>query len=387
MHKDRSSYEQSYQKLRVAFLQRLEKDAGAIESLFVHRKSEGWTKEEAEKAMYLAHGLAGSGSLFGYPEVSQKGRAADKFLAQILPSLSVQKNMSAEDSETLDAMLRGLQRVCVESTRILPESPEIALPEKRISIRRNENLSVLLIEDDSTTSEFISMNLRQSGLRVTAVKDGESAIVALASAKPDLVILDIHLPRMDGHEVLRRIKSNPETVGIPVLVLTAKTEEKHIVSALHAGAIDYIVKPFDSDKLSSRVEKILDARKYSVFIVDNDILVLQILSQKFAEQGFKVMVSEDGKEALNLIQKYLPDLVILDRMMPGMEGLAILKRIREEEATQAIPVIVLSARGQPTDIQKGIEMGAQAYFTKPFQSEELIEKSLELLMLSEANSR
>jgi DNA-binding response OmpR family regulator len=179
--------------------------------------------------------------------------------------------------------------------------------------------------------------------------------------------------------MLRRLKHNPEFVKIPIIMLTAQTEQKDVVSALHAGAIDYMIKPVDMDQLVARVEKTLEASLYEIVVADNDELLLQLLGNWYRERGFKVKLIDDGKKAWDYIMSNLPDLVVLDRMMPGMEGLGILSNMRNSESTQNIPVIILSARKQDRDIAEAMKRGAQDYIAKPFIPEELIERSMKLL--------
>lgn len=120
-------------------------------------------------------------------------------------------------------------------------------------------------------------------------------------------------------------------------------------------------------------------RNTKIFLVDNDDLLLDLLQAKFIENGFDVETAQNGKIAWDRILATLPDLVVLDRMMPGMDGLAILKNMRTESGTKNIPAIVLSARGEDRDIEIGMKIGAQAYLTKPCDPDILIEESLKLL--------
>jgi DNA-binding response OmpR family regulator len=187
------------------------------------------------------------------------------------------------------------------------------------------------------------------------------------------------MPGISGHEVLRRLKQDPDFVAVPVIMLTAQTEQKDVVSALHSGAIDYVIKPVDPEKLVARIGRTLDAARYTVMIADNDHLILQLLGSKYRNRGFKVTAADDGKAAWDQILKTLPDLVILDRMMPGMDGIAVLKNIRQEESTKNIPVIILSARKEERDIEIGMNFGASDYVVKPFLPDDLMTRSLKLL--------
>jgi DNA-binding response OmpR family regulator len=116
---------------------------------------------------------------------------------------------------------------------------------------------ILVIEDDESVRLVVSLSLEKEGYDVEQVASGEEALEKVIDFSPDLVILDIMMPEMDGWEVLRLLKSNPLTVNIPICILTAKTEIRDMMYATQKGAADYITKPFTSKELSTRVALLL----------------------------------------------------------------------------------------------------------------------------------
>jgi len=118
-------------------------------------------------------------------------------------------------------------------------------------------ISILVAEDEPQTAQLIEFKLKQQGYNVTIVSNGEQALKMVGVNKPDLVILDGMMPVMDGFEVLRRIKADGNTQDLPVIMLTAKSREKDVVTGLELGASDYIVKPFSPAELVARVKKVL----------------------------------------------------------------------------------------------------------------------------------
>ena len=117
--------------------------------------------------------------------------------------------------------------------------------------------TILLAEDEPQTAQLIEFKLRQAGYEVVHAVDGESALALTASAQPVLIILDGLMPVMDGFEVLRRLKESPRFQRIPVIMLTARSRDKDVVSGLELGAADYMVKPFSPSELVARVRKVL----------------------------------------------------------------------------------------------------------------------------------
>jgi two-component system phosphate regulon response regulator PhoB len=117
--------------------------------------------------------------------------------------------------------------------------------------------SVLIVEDESDIRELVSYNLSKAGYEVSAVPTGEQALISIEAGLPDLVLLDLMLPGIDGLSVCHRLKKNPRTAAIPVIMLTAKGEESDIVRGLNLGADDYVTKPFSPKVLIARIQAVL----------------------------------------------------------------------------------------------------------------------------------
>ena len=116
---------------------------------------------------------------------------------------------------------------------------------------------ILVVEDEESIVDILTQALRRQGYEVHSAQDGDAAIDLASLLKPDIVILDIMLPEMDGWEVCRRLKNSPETAEIPIIMLTARREEKDVVEGLNIGADDYVKKPFSLPELSARIKAIL----------------------------------------------------------------------------------------------------------------------------------
>ncbi|MDO9508877.1 MAG: response regulator transcription factor [Thermovirgaceae bacterium] len=131
---------------------------------------------------------------------------------------------------------------------------------------------ILVVEDEKTIAELIAEALKRRGYRVEAVHDGDGGLYAVETTLPDLVILDVMLPGMDGWEVCRRIRENPATKGIPVLMLTARRDERDLLAGFDVGADDYMKKPFSVNELAARVKSLL--RRRSPGETDEKVIVI-----------------------------------------------------------------------------------------------------------------
>jgi len=367
-----TAYDDKLQALRRDYADRLRREGMELTAL--HELLQGGTisATDLRRVQKLAHGLAGTGSVFGHPDVSLAGAPLDNFAGDLLAQHV--DDFPVGELRILGRMIETLYTACEDS---LAQDTQPQTPRVPQSIAAGSY--ILLVDDDKDLAALLSSRLQNRGIHVVIATDGTEAMRLISEQTPDLVILDVMMPGLSGHDVLRKLKYDPQLSLIPVVMLSGITAESEAETAKRLGAVDYIAKPFEAETLIARLEKILDASRFHVALIDNDDMLLDLLREKFQQRGFQVSTQNDGKDAWDFILKALPDLVILDRMMPGMDGLAVLKNIRTEEATKDIPVIVLSARKEERDVKIGLQFGAQEYVTKPCDPEDLLNRSLELL--------
>ena len=122
--------------------------------------------------------------------------------------------------------------------------------------RPAESADILIVDDEASVVEVVSLYLQREGFRVRAARNGTEALLALQAARPDLVVLDVMLPHIDGLSLIRRMRENP-ALDVPVILLTARTQEIDRINGLELGADDYVTKPFSPGELVSRVRAVL----------------------------------------------------------------------------------------------------------------------------------
>ncbi len=115
-----------------------------------------------------------------------------------------------------------------------------------------------------------------------------------------------------------------------------------------------------------------------ILIADDEPNIIMSLEYTFRKQNYQVFIARDGKEALEIAKKEVPDLMILDIMMPNLDGYSVIEKVKEEQALSQSKILILSAKNKQTDIEKGLSLGADAYMTKPFSVKKLVEKAAEL---------
>jgi signal transduction histidine kinase/CheY-like chemotaxis protein len=201
--------------------------------------------------------------------------------------------------------------------------------------------TVLVIEDESEMREHLMQDLSRRGYRVLAAAGGIDGLRLAREVRPDAITLDIIMPDLDGWAVLRALKDDPELRDIPVILLTILSEQE-LGYAL--GAADFLTKPIDTEALVRLLQRYCKPDRAHVLVVDDDAGTRDVLRRTLAKVGWRIGEAASGAECLDALQRLHPAVVLLDLMMPGMDGFEVLETMRRNEAWSDIPVIVITAK-------------------------------------------
>jgi PAS domain S-box-containing protein len=231
---------------------------------------------------------------------------------------------------------------------------------------------VLVIEDDLDVANLIQLHLTGDGREVLIAQRGGEALELAQRERPDLITLDLLLPDTDGFALLEELKSNPVTRGIPVIVVSVLPDRE---AGLQLGAVDYVTKPIDEQRLLRAVRQVL-SRRGTVLVADDDKDSLSLMRSVLRAHSFGVRTTSRGARVLRVARDVQPALILLDLGLPDLDGCAVLERLKGNPATQNIPVIVMTGSTTIDDAerQKVIALGAAGLMSKPFSVEELIEE-------------
>lgn len=228
----------------------------------------------------------------------------------------------------------------------------LAAPQRRPLRRPNHGLpgaAILVVDDDPSVRQLISRHLEQEGWKTVQASNATDALQLARESRPLLITLDIMMPDASGWWVLEKLKEDPRTAGIPVLVVTI-VEDQRMVFDL--GASDYLGKPYDRSTLIAKIHRLLpQLHGKRMLVVDDDPEARTILGRVLKDENAEVVMASSGDEALTLIAQSPPDLVLLDLMMPGMSGFEMVARLRAQPQGAHIPVMIVSAKDlTPEDI-------------------------------------
>lgn len=260
---------------------------------------------------------------------------------------------------------------------------------------------VLLIEDSPHAADQITRYLHELGVEVFMTDRGDSAVEQASELLPDAIILDIQLPDGSGWNVLTRLKDNPATKAIPVLINSVVDDPEH---AQRLGAAAYLVKPISRHQLQRTLRLVTSHGDDRLLVTPPDMQVEAISMSPASEplpsaphptkpllllaednelniltmtdylqaSGYAVVVARTGQEALDLARSSNPSMILMDIQLPGIDGLEVIRRLRAQPATAYLPIIALTALAMPGDRERCIAGGANEYFSKPVSLNALV---------------
>lgn len=260
---------------------------------------------------------------------------------------------------------------------------------------------VLIVDDVPANVKLLEAKLTNEYYDVITAKDGYECIEQVKARKPDLVLLDVMMPGMDGFETCRQLKQDPDVAHIPVVMVTALSEPSDRVNGLEAGADDFITKPINDTALFARVRSLvrikvlidelrlrdqsgsqlgvmpenlavsISLEDSSILVVDDDAVQSRRLNEKLSGIGYKVATYRESKSALDASKQEAPDAIIISHDLAEMDGLRLAMQFKAVESLRHVPIIMLGEEDQQHLMLKGLDLGVNDYLVTPIDWNEL----------------
>ncbi|HWN13110.1 MAG TPA: response regulator, partial [Candidatus Dormibacteraeota bacterium] len=243
---------------------------------------------------------------------------------------------------------------------LVAAAPESAAPPAEPAAPSSAGIgTVLVIDDEAAVRDLMQRFLSREGFRVVTAAGGEEGLRRARELRPDAITLDVMMPGMDGWAVLSALKVDPDVADIPVVMLTI-VDDKNLGYAL--GASDYLTKPIDRERLVKVLTQ--HRRDRPVLVVDDDAGLRQLLRRMLEPEGYTVMEAENGRVALERLDDVRPSVILLDLMMPEMDGFEFVAEFRRHEAWRAIPIVVVTAKDLSHDDRERLNGHVQKILQK-----------------------
>ena len=245
--------------------------------------------------------------------------------------------------------------------------PEPPRPQPAISasipqpLRTGQQVQILSIDDDPDVIEILRKYLVPEGYSLIGALSGDEGLDLALRTKPDLITLDIMMPKKDGWQVLRELKANPETREIPVIIHSIIDNRP---LALSLGAVDVMMKPTDPKRLLTLVKKHYKSGDQFILVVDDNLDFALACKDLLKRDGFNVKIATRGEEAVKILEESIPSLILLDLVMPGMDGFNVIHALQSKEQWTNIPVVVLTGKSLSEEDHKSLDPFIADYLMK-----------------------
>jgi PAS domain S-box-containing protein len=244
--------------------------------------------------------------------------------------------------------------------------------------------TALVIDDDPAARELMENFFRKEGFSVAVATTGTEGIRMARELRPAIITLDVMMPGMDGWAVLTQLKAEPELADIPVIMVTI-VDDRNLGYAL--GATDYLTKPVDRDRLAALVRKYRrQGGRDVVLIVEDDAGTRDMLRKTLEREGWEVAEAENGRVGLQQVARSQPNLILLDLMMPEMDGFAFVTELRKDESHRKLPVVVLTSKDITQEDRRRLTGSVELILQKGAASRETILTEIRALLKTTAAS-
>lgn len=280
---------------------------------------------------------------------------------------------------------------------------------------------IIIAEDDVVLRDVLAGKLVKNGYIVDRAEDGIVALQKMREVTPDCVLLDILMPRKGGIEVLEEMSQDPALKGVATIIISNSGQPVEIARARELGARDFLIKAvFDPSEVLEKVRRVLEegntssgegndimrrqnvtangavslpeepavaqpapestatpssGKKAFVLVIEDDKFLRELLVRKLSGEGFEVKNAIDAEIAFAVLAERIPDIILLDLILPGVDGFEILTRIKANPKIANVPVIILSNLGQKDDLDKAMALGAKDFMVKAnFTLDEIVAK-------------
>ncbi|MCC5636618.1 response regulator [Nostoc sp. CHAB 5844] len=324
------------------------------------------TEDLRQQAQQQAHTLAGSLGSFGFDN-------ATRLCQNIEAILKSAEKLGQAQAEQIQTQLLELQKILEQNPTLIPEQSAVQ------PTYLNQKYQLLIVDDDVQLAQQIAAEATILGIATVVAESISAARLEIARSRPDVVLLDLCFPQSaeNGFELLAELTALHPPV--PVLVFTSQNSFAERVKVARMGSKGFIQKPVFPSEIMEAIATVLQQSATSsakLLIVDDDPQILDILRTMLEPWGFTVTLLEDPQQFWDILEQFIPDMLILDLEMPNLSGIDLCQVVRNDPHWSNLPVLFLSAHRDTQIVQRVFAAGADDYVTKPIVQPELLARVL-----------
>jgi diguanylate cyclase (GGDEF)-like protein len=376
MNADQVTPQSRVGELRARYLASVPDKLKQLRDAWSQVQANGWSADNLEPLRGIAHRLAGSAGSYGFHPQGQAAAALEELLVRFV---------EAPDEQTRpEQIAQGFERLSAGLQQLLETHPAVvAAAEPRTlaaALPRDSSNYVYLVEDDPEQSESLGLELHKRGYNLRIFNSVEGVSEAASEQRPAGVVLDVmcseeHPACFDLARKLAALSApTPKTI-----ILSSRSDFKSRLAAIHSGANAYLVKPTSLAVLTGLLDRMLATEPQSpgrVMIVEDDADIAQLYSLSLQHAGIEVAVVADPMQLIETMVDLRPELILMDLLLPGCNGLELVQMIRQHCYYAPVPIVVLTSETSPAVRTQALRVGADDYLNKPIDPRLLLEHVL-----------
>jgi diguanylate cyclase (GGDEF)-like protein len=355
------SWEEAIRELRGEYIRESTGKLANMESLLALLSTTPSDRNALQELLRRFHGFAGSGATYGFPRVSAIGLEGEKICRATLEEDAPASPESVEH-------WRGLRDELAAQFPSEAPIPDVPRPTHETPQYVPRPADILVVDDDPAITQMLLKLLSQEGMTGRAASSKAEAVCEIERLRPDGVIVDIILADGSGYELVEHVRHLPNGDLPAVVMLSVRTGFLDKVEAIHCGADGFFEKPVDWDAMIRRLQHLLERNKAEparILSVEDDPSQGAFLKAVLESAGYEVSVCDDPQRFENVLSATHPDLVLMDILLPGIDGYDLVRYLRQDEQYAALPVLFLSTEAQIEAQIQSARAGADDHLTKP----------------------
>ncbi len=381
-------YEKEHRRAVQNYMDYLAEARPKFEAAFEALKKRDLPSYVRMSAKGMSHKIAGNALMYGFPELGDMASDLEDYLmSDVERNMTLGQSLCVKIIRKIDEIRDQVNRPAAtefESKNFqqdpTPDRWKTGSIETEGYGLTRQMPSVLIVHSNPIMRDLFEQALKLNH-KVELVENAHEAMALAVNNKPDMIVTEQILGDMSGTDMTRFIRNVDGLAHIPVVMIMSTEKPEDIIAAVQAGVTDCFEGGQNIAPVLTHIQDLLQKTQNHVLIVDDDRAVRDLLKSRFEAYGLRVDTASDGIEGLEFLRNQKPDLIILDRMMPRLEGGAVLYQIQQEVNLKSIPVMLVTAMTHRDDVITWLERGATDYITKPFNPDEVVLRAMRHLRI------